>query len=72
MAQASPGEARVVIGTRSAVFAPIANLGVVVIDEEHEASYRQQESPYYHGRDTAVMRAQRAGGGDPGLGDAFA
>lgn len=51
------GEARVVIGTRSAVFAPVSNLGVVIIDEEHEASYRQQESPYYHGRDTAVMRA---------------
>ncbi|MEJ7710740.1 MAG: primosomal protein N' [Pyrinomonadaceae bacterium] len=51
------GEASVVIGTRSAVFAPISNLGVVIIDEEHEASYRQQESPYYHGRDTAVMRA---------------
>lgn len=51
------GEARVVIGTRSAVFAPISNLGIVVVDEEHEASYRQQESPYYSGRDTAVMRA---------------
>lgn len=53
------GEARVVIGTRSAVFAPVSNLGVVIVDEEHEASYRQQESPYYHGRDTAVMRALR-------------
>ncbi|HEV3470379.1 MAG TPA: primosomal protein N' [Pyrinomonadaceae bacterium] len=52
------GEARVVIGTRSAVFAPVADLGVIVVDEEHEASYRQQESPYYHGRDTAVMRAK--------------
>ncbi|MGI9105121.1 MAG: primosomal protein N' [Pyrinomonadaceae bacterium] len=51
------GEARVVIGTRSAVFAPVTNLGVIVVDEEHEASYRQQESPYYNGRDTAVMRA---------------
>ena len=51
------GEARVVIGTRSAVFAPISNLGIIVVDEEHEASYRQQESPYYNGRDTAVMRA---------------
>jgi primosomal protein N' (replication factor Y) len=51
------GEARVVIGTRSAVFAPVSNLGLVVVDEEHEASYRQQESPYYNGRDTAVMRA---------------
>jgi primosomal protein N' (replication factor Y) len=51
------GEARVVIGTRSAVFAPVSDLGVIVVDEEHEASYRQQESPYYNGRDTAVMRA---------------
>ena len=51
------GEARVVIGTRSAVFAPVRDLGVIVVDEEHEASYRQQESPYYNGRDTAVMRA---------------
>ncbi|MBA3438802.1 MAG: primosomal protein N', partial [Pyrinomonadaceae bacterium] len=51
------GEARVVIGTRSAVFAPVAKLGVIIVDEEHESSYRQQESPYYNGRDTAVMRA---------------
>jgi primosomal protein N' (replication factor Y) (superfamily II helicase) len=51
------GEARVVIGTRSAVFAPVSDLGVIVVDEEHEASYRQQESPFYNGRDTAVMRA---------------
>jgi primosomal protein N' (replication factor Y) len=55
------GEARVVIGTRSAVFAPISNLGLVVIDEEHETSYRQQESPYYNGRDTAIVRASREG-----------
>lgn len=51
------GEARIVIGTRSAVFAPVANLGLLVIDEEHETSYRQQESPYYNGRDTGIMRA---------------
>jgi primosomal protein N' (replication factor Y) len=51
------GEARIVIGTRSAVFAPVRNLGLIVIDEEHEASYRQQESPYYNGRDTAIVRA---------------
>lgn len=51
------GEARVVIGTRSAVFAPVSDLGVIVVDEEHEATYRQQESPFYNGRDTAVMRA---------------
>ncbi|MEJ7577291.1 MAG: primosomal protein N' [Pyrinomonadaceae bacterium] len=51
------GEARVVIGTRSAVFAPVHDLGIIIVDEEHEASYRQQESPYYNGRDTAVVRA---------------
>jgi primosomal protein N' (replication factor Y) len=55
------GNARVVIGTRSAVFAPVSNLGVVIVDEEHETSYRQQESPYYNARDTAIVRAKRAG-----------
>ncbi len=55
------GEARVVIGTRSAVFAPVSDLGLVVIDEEHETSYRQHESPFYNGRDTAIVRARREG-----------
>jgi primosomal protein N' (replication factor Y) len=55
------GEARVVIGTRSAVFAPVSDLGLVVIDEEHETSYRQHESPFYNGRDTAIVRARASG-----------
>ncbi len=54
------GNARVVIGTRSAVFAPLQNPGLFVVDEEHDASYRQNESPFYNARDTAVMRANLA------------
>jgi primosomal protein N' (replication factor Y) len=53
------GEARVVLGTRSAVFAPVEDLGVIIIDEEQDASYRQEESPFYHARDTAIVRAQK-------------
>ncbi len=53
------GEARVVLGTRSAVFGPVQNLGVIIVDEEQDSSYRQEESPFYHARDTAIVRAQR-------------
>ena len=53
------GEARVVIGTRSAIFAPVGNLGILIVDEEHESSYRQQESPFYTGRDVGVVRASK-------------
>ncbi|MBF0158159.1 MAG: primosomal protein N' [Magnetococcales bacterium] len=54
------GAARVVIGTRSAIFAPLTELGLVIVDEEHERSYKQEEGIPYHGRDMAVVRAQRA------------
>ncbi len=52
------GEARVVVGTRSAVFAPLENLGLVIVDEEQESGYKQEETPRYHGRDTAIVRAK--------------
>jgi primosomal protein N' (replication factor Y) len=54
------GDARVVIGTRSAIFAPLSDIGLLIVDEEHDGSYRQHESPYYNARDTAVIRAHNA------------
>ena len=52
------GEARAVVGTRSAVFAPVSNLALVIVDEEQDSSYKQEETPRYHARDVAVMRAK--------------
>jgi primosomal protein N' (replication factor Y) (superfamily II helicase) len=55
------GRADVIVGARSAIFAPARNLGIIVVDEEHEASYKQDTAPRYHGRDVAVKRAQMEG-----------
>jgi len=54
------GDARMVVGTRSAVFAPVADLALIIVDEEHDSSYKQEETPRYHARDIAVVRAKMA------------
>ena len=55
------GDVDVVVGTRSAVFAPLHDVGLIIVDEEHDGSYKQEESPRYSGRDVAVMRGRQAG-----------
>ncbi len=67
------GEVQVVVGARSAVFAPARQLGLIVIDEEHESTFKQETTPRYHARDVAVMRGEvRRGARFARLGDARA
>ena len=53
------GKAKIVVGARSAIFAPVENLGLIIIDEEHDASYKAGNTPRYHARQVAMMRSSR-------------
>src|SRR4029079_322530 len=55
------GEKRIAVGARSAIFAPLRNIGAIIVDEEHEGSYKQAESPRYHARELAIVRARNEG-----------
>ena len=68
------GERRIAVGARSALFAPLERVGVVIVDEEHESSYKQSETPRYHAREAAIVRARIEGVGltsDAGSPEAF-
>ena len=73
MERVKAGEVDVMIGPRSALFTPFPNLGLIVIDEEHEGTYKSEQVPRYHARETAIHRAQEEGGQrGPGICDALA